>query len=1208
MGLFLILQLYVCLVMSVLQLGRSDVFVRLDRVPAPRTRFSTAIFRYTVEGTDGRNPCRNHGCSIYCEIDGRPLKSCPIRSITLKNLTENRDHCFLLNVTTSAGERNSSAYKWYIDTIPPTASVISKASFTNAANVTVEIAFSEACTGQGGFKCENASSCDVMVNGPATVDASTLKMLQTNIKYSVVVDLSMSSIYGRVVVKMAEKFCADQAGNLFKRTNRSIAVVRFDRRPVHADMWTLVPAYELEIGKMLRTVFATNKTEDLEIFLEFSDPVVNSTKDILSVLHANVGNLVPIHSGIHGVRRFGFKLQNVSGTEIITIKLQSNSLIGRSGTVVSPVAPIIFLYDSMKPSVRLSSGSRRVTKESNINVIVEFTKPVFGFDASAIEVDGGRLARFKELSRALYSLTVSDVSQSVVSVLVPDGKASDIAGNLNSASNQLEVRHYSVPAISVALHSFVTAGLLATSLAAAVLALSSANLAAIGGLTSGATNIAISDPSRNILGTFGHLQVFVFSDWISVSLPIEYSETIKGLRWLIPREKLPWKHEDTHVWPTYPSYEGPTKPSMRYKGLFGEFSRNPKGLQYASSLDSSCITSLFKQQMPTASDGTTLPIFQKHYRCPGQPAEVLTSSYADPCKSEIGGLHRQKNVSMKDTPYGLPLDSAEYFIYFLRGEPLSAANVVKSMENHTGWEDFKMNMFWLGVASGGLLTMHLLVLVFLRWRTGTSVHGILSVPRFELFLLILMLPCMCQSSAFVIRGGTTEGIIAGSLLLAVPAALLLSVCLFLIVAIFMGSFVQYKEVKRADANDPWHTKLLFFFTGKPTIGKWFHWEGLPPSFLPRFGILFEDRKGPPVFISVDRNDPSSTPEWTNSGQSGIGRMRAIISDDGQGEAKIPTSGRLLGCARSAYLILDLLRKVGLGIISGAYSSTDQSHGQSQCIIALGITSVQFLYLFFLKPYIRTGVQVTEGASLLCEAAIFVLSFYNNRWNGFKYEKSMGRVMLALLFTSFACQLVNEWYALINCLLRLPQSQNPSFKLGLKWVAKGLILPFLPRKHWSRLVPKSSQPKTGLAPVVPLCPETELERRDMGGPRVDPLSAMTATVVPMYSPRSSPITDQQAMTASASAQAAVEINVGSSSQSELPPIQRRRSRSGEGKQLKGLKESKAELKMLQEMAKASFSGGRRRGKQPSTSYSPREQCSSDESSADDSEDYFPRNMN
>lgn len=63
-----------------------------------------------------------------------------------------------------------------------------------------------------------------------------------------------------------------------------------------------------------------------------------------------------------------------------------------------------------------------------------------------------------------------------------------------------------------------------------------------------------------------------------------------------------------------------------------------------------------------------------------------------------------------------------------------------------------MNLFWLGVGGTGLVIMHIFTLIFIRWRTQTKANGILSVPRFELLLLILMLPCVSQSSAFVIRG------------------------------------------------------------------------------------------------------------------------------------------------------------------------------------------------------------------------------------------------------------------------------------------------------------------------------------------------------------------------------------------------------------------------------------------------------------------------
>lgn len=38
-----------------------------------------------------------------------------------------------------------------------------------------------------------------------------------------------------------------------------------------------------------------------------------------------------------------------------------------------------------------------------------------------------------------------------------------------------------------------------------------------------------------------HLQIFALSDWLSVSLPIEYREVTNGLQWLIPHLRTPWQ-------------------------------------------------------------------------------------------------------------------------------------------------------------------------------------------------------------------------------------------------------------------------------------------------------------------------------------------------------------------------------------------------------------------------------------------------------------------------------------------------------------------------------------------------------------------------------------------------------------------------------------------------------------------------------------------
>ncbi|KAA8548236.1 hypothetical protein F0562_004503 [Nyssa sinensis] len=1050
-----LLQPYLCvavMVVGLLKSVESTVLIHFDQAPPARSRFSTAVFRYSVVGSNGSNVCKNNGCSIYCELDGQTLRSCPADMIVLKNLTINQKHKFVLNATIQDGERNSSTYLWFIDTMPPTATIFSKQSYTNAEKIAIDVTFSEACTGQGGFKCMNSSNCDVIASGPAHVDASSLQIIKPDIKYNLNVIFSPRSIYAPVVIKMADNFCTDQAGNHFTRTNGSTFIVHLDRRPVQVDLWMSVASYELGINGVPRTVIATNKDKDLEIFLDFSSPIINSTEQILNALNVNSGKLIPTHSRSHGNRRFVFELKNISRTEIISVELLSCFNNWQDRNFCFPCCPNYLPLRFHKPWCRLED---------------KFTK----------EVEGGSLTRFEELSRALYSLTVLAISQNV-SVIVPAGKVNDISGNLNLASNRLEVKHYSAPIISIALHSFMTVSILATSVAVAILSLSSANLGAMGTLATGGSNMVSSDPSMNLHGMVGHLQVFVLADWLSVSLPLEFSETTKGLRWLLPRGKLPWEKESSSIWPNH-LYLSVAKLAAKMSGLSIGFPSHERAY-HSYELTSTNISSY-------PQDG-------------------------------------QHNVTVKNIPYGLSLDASEYFTYFLRGEPLSASTVVKRMENYTGWQDLGMNLFWLSVGGASLLIFHILTLVFLRWKTRTSFHGILSVPRFELFLLILMLPCISQSSAFAIRGGTTGGILTGVLLLAIPAGFILSVCLFLKISIFSGSFVQYKEVKHVQTKEPWYTTLWILFTGRPAIGKWFHREGLPSSFLSQFGILFENRKGPPLFVLVDQNDPNSIPKWIESGQSGIGRMRAAGSDDGNEETKVAMSKRLLGCAKSSYIIIDLLRRVGLGIVSGAYSSG----GTSQSLFALAITLVQFFCLFTLKPFIRRGVHIVESVSLLSEAGIFALCTSLNGSNSIK-ESNLGYLMLAFLFLTFVSHIINEW------------------------------------KHWSRIILGSSQPKTGLAPVPPLSPEMMLRGRDTNAQRVDPLSAMTATVVPVLSPGSPGLN-------------AIQMTGSSTAETTL-----RGQKAGEGKQFKGLKlEPKNEMKKLRELARASFSGGSKY-EEGSTSY-------------------------
>lgn len=65
-------------------------------------------------------------------------------------------------------------------------------------------------------------------------------------------------------------------------------------------------------------------------------------------------------------------------------------------------------------------------------------------------------------------------------------------------------------------------------------------------------------------------------------------------------------------------------------------------------------------------------------------------------------------------------------------------------------------MFWLAVVGGSLILLHALLFFILKFRKKNYEkqrgYGALTFPRFEIFLMILALPCICEASASIIRG------------------------------------------------------------------------------------------------------------------------------------------------------------------------------------------------------------------------------------------------------------------------------------------------------------------------------------------------------------------------------------------------------------------------------------------------------------------------
>ncbi|CAK7328872.1 unnamed protein product [Dovyalis caffra] len=942
----------------------AEVSVKFLKAPHAFSHLNIATFEFQVLVGGNVNSCRN--CSISCKLDSGSESDCGASKVSYQGLQDG-NHTFEVCSNGFQGV-GCATYNWTVDTIPPTANINASKSFTNALNVSVDISFTEPCTGGGGFGCSSVNACNLLAYGAGQVIPSSLTVLEPNLKYTLLVGLSPNVLYGRVILVMDKNFCTDAAGNRFVRAANSSFFVHFDRRSVFVDLRIHIPEKLLQLNNEIRTVKATNNNDNLKFYLYFSEPILNSSTEILNSLNTSQGVLLSISGENLGNRKFGFQVANLSSIAIVTIGLLSNSITSRPGTSVSLIAPVTFLYDSQRPAVRLSTSNTR-TKEHSIPISIKFMKPVFGFNSSFLSISGGQLQRFREINRSKYIAEIK-ADDDVLSVSIPQNVTGDVAGNKNLPSNILQVRRYSVPMISYVITAFTTACFLATSLVAGLLTLSTTSLLSARAFSRPSPLLTV-EPTRNLFRTACHIQVFALSRWLAVTLPVEYYEFARGLQWSIPYLILPWE---------------------------------TRGIQpiMVKSNSSSGAHSYFSK---------THDIFQS---------------------MQIEG----KSVNNSSLVYGLPLSPMEYISFFESQNFKPEAEQMMDPQHSNGWRDFDRSMFWLAVIGGSLILVHAILLFILKLKKRNtdeqSDYGALTFPRFEIFLTILALPCICEASASLVRGGTAGGIMVGVLLLGMVGVLLLALLLILSVGITFGKLLQYKEVHQEGQIFHWYQDIIRVTLGPGRRGQW-TWKNQPKSvYLISLGALFEDLRGPPKYML--------------SQIAGIPRKqgdRIIASDDETEDAEAPFIQKLYGILRIYYILLESVKRVSLGILAGAY--LDNWSSKSPTIILLSITSFQLFFLVLKKPFIKNKVQLVEIISISCQVGIFATFFILlEKELSTREETRVGIFMIVLFLIGFLAQMVNEWYALYRQIKRLDPSEQ-FFLTGLKTASIGFLLFFFPER-------------------------------------------------------------------------------------------------------------------------------------------------------------------
>ncbi|CAD6270962.1 unnamed protein product [Miscanthus lutarioriparius] len=638
---------------------------------------------------------------------------------------------------------------------------------------------------------------------------------------------------------------------------------------------------------------------------------------------------------------------------------------------------------------------------------------------------------FHEASKSIYTLQIQAVDK-LVSVQVAENAAQDVAGNPNLPSDFLQVRHYSVPASSSWIAAITTVIFLTTAAVATLLTVSTSSLVASGAI-SRPSSYMISEPSRNVLRMACHIQIFALSRWLSVNLPIEYYEFAKGIEWSIPYMRLPW--------------EGPAAdPFLGYSTM--------PAIAYSELLDRSAV-------------GIVNISYPRAQGQPMTPTQIIPSDPVFPTEIPEDGKPTPPMETPRDatpvmpvqTPLpldGMPLTSMEYRSFFENPDMKPEAQIIMKLQDLDGWKYFGRNMFWLGVIGGGLILLHLLTLLYFKlrfrdreqWRRHG--YGALVLPRLEIMVVVLAMPCVAQAPAALIRGGTTCGLVVGIVLTAVLTSFLVGLLLFLSLGITMGRLLQYKEVhQEGQEYDHWYQELVRRTLGPGKRGQWTWKDPRRAACLLKIGPLFEDLRGPPKHMLTQIATRGGGGGKRRA--AGGGPERMIASEDENEDSEAPFIQKLFGVLRVYFTLLESVKRVTVGIVAGAHASSGRS-SRAHAVAVLSVASFQLFFMLLKKPFIKKRVQLVEILSVTSEVTVFAACLAlidrtsaasgGGGWLPDGEARGVGLAMLGAFVLGFAAQVCNEWNALYRQ-ARLLSADRSSFLDGAKTACLGLLLLVLP---------------------------------------------------------------------------------------------------------------------------------------------------------------------
>jgi hypothetical protein len=327
-----------------------------------------------------------------------------------------------VDVHANVADGNTAATQFRIiyDSVAPTITLTSTAtSPTNTSPIPMTATFSENVAG--------------FVVGAITVGNGTASNFVAMSGSVYTFDVT-PSVQGPVTVNVAAGVAQDAAAN--GNTAATQFSITYDALPT---------------VKLTSTATSPTKTSPIPMTATFSENVTDFVVGDITVVNGTASNFVAVSGTV-----YTFDV-TPSGQGPVTVDIAAGvAQDNTSNSNLAATQSVSITYDSVAPTVTLTSTATSPTKNSPIPMMATFSENVTGFVVGDITLGNGTAGNFTAVSGSVYTFDVTPSGQGAVTVNVAADVVQDAAGNPNGAATQSVSVTYDTVAPTVTLTSTAT--------------------------------------------------------------------------------------------------------------------------------------------------------------------------------------------------------------------------------------------------------------------------------------------------------------------------------------------------------------------------------------------------------------------------------------------------------------------------------------------------------------------------------------------------------------------------------------------------------------------------------------------------------------------------------------------------------------------------------------------------------------------------------